>query len=96
LLRPRRREDRQGHRHPPGATDCRSDDRNTLPACGVGSASAKRPSVTRGKRPLAPPTTKREPEGPMTLGDMRSLRPRSLDGPRGDDAVRHQGTSAIA
>jgi hypothetical protein len=38
----------------------------------------KPPKGTAGKKPPAP-SVKREPAGPMTLGNMRSLGPRSLD-----------------
>ena len=39
----------------------------------------KRPKGTLGKRPLAPSTKLPEPAGPVSLGDMRGLGPRSLD-----------------
>jgi hypothetical protein len=40
---------------------------------------SNRPDGTPGKKRPAPSAKTREPTAPMTLGNMRSLRPRSLD-----------------
>jgi hypothetical protein len=63
--------------HPPLVA--RQPARWNMPPADVLFHMGKRPTSTPGNNPPAPSAKARQPAEPMTLGNMRSLGPRSLD-----------------